>query len=240
MPTVTIPVPLPGWLYTSLKRIKQALFGQDSNGLDLTGDREIEFSFIAAHLPPGPGRALDFGCGPGFLSQMAARRGYQVTAIDLQPQRFLWEDAAVRFQQGNVLTADLPKNFFDVVINCSTVEHVGLSGRYGVDSTNANGDLTAMSRLAKLLRPGGVMLLTVPCGQDAVLAPLHRVYGAERLPRLLAPMQVQKELYWVKNAENRWVSCSRDAALAFKATANYREPWRSSYALGCFVLVAGQ
>jgi len=41
---------------------------------------------LARLLPPLPARVLDCGAGTGFLSLIAARLGYQVTAIDLSAQ----------------------------------------------------------------------------------------------------------------------------------------------------------
>jgi SAM-dependent methyltransferase len=41
---------------------------------------------LARLLPPLPARVLDCGAGTGFLSLIAARLGYQVTAIDLSVQ----------------------------------------------------------------------------------------------------------------------------------------------------------
>jgi len=40
---------------------------------------------LARLLPSGGGRVLDAGAGTGFLSVLAARLGYQVTALDLSP-----------------------------------------------------------------------------------------------------------------------------------------------------------
>jgi len=40
---------------------------------------------LARLLPAGGGRVLDAGAGTGFLSVLAARLGYQVTALDLSP-----------------------------------------------------------------------------------------------------------------------------------------------------------
>ena len=73
------------------------------------------------------------------------------------------------------------------------------------------------------------MLLTIPVGQDAVFAPLHRVYGKKRLPRLLDGYLVEKEEFWIKDKKNRWISCDRKVAL------NYNVSW-NVYALGLFVL----
>jgi len=131
----------------------------------------------------------------------------------------------------------LPKEHFDLIINCSTVEHVGLVGRYGVTESRPNGDLEAMARLRELMKPGGVMLLTIPVGQDAVFEPLCRVYGAQRLPQLLNGYTVEKEVFWVKDDQNRWVLCDKETALDFKALACSWDPMENVYALGCFVLL---
>jgi SAM-dependent methyltransferase len=76
----------------------------------------------------------------------------------------------VRFIQGDLLKLDLPTNHFDLIINCSTVEHVGLVGRYSVTENRPDGDLEAMARLRDLMKPSAIMLLTVPVGQDAIFA----------------------------------------------------------------------
>lgn len=196
---------------------------------NLAGDRDIEWSWMAAHMPSGPGEALDFGPGGSHLALIAAQRSFNVTAIDLQPAEWPYVHPRLRFAQGDILKLSLPKQHFDLVINCSTVEHVGLAGRYGVTEHRYDGDLEAMARLHEMMKPSGVMLLTIPVGQDAVFAPLHRVYGAERLPHLLRGYQVEEEQYWVKDDQNRWIMVDRPTALG-------RQPERSLYGLGCFVL----
>jgi SAM-dependent methyltransferase len=195
---------------------------------NLEGDREIEWSWVLAHLGTGPGEALDFGCGNNMLSFIAARSGYNVTAIDLQDIRWPYTLANMRFVRGDILKTDLPESGFDVIINCSSIEHVGLSGRYGSDE-NPEGDLGAMARMHDLLKPGGVMLLTVPIGIDSVFLPLHRVYGRERLPKLLKNWKIEKKEFWTKNDRNLWVSVSEPEAFNF-------QPTKYCYGLGCFVL----
>jgi len=234
-----LPVYLPDGVYRRLRGMRDSLRGGHCT-IDLWGDRDVEYSFIAAELPPGPGMALDFGCGPGQLALVAAQRGYQVLAIDLEPQRFPWNHPRVEFRQADFLQAHAPSGEFDVVINCSAIEHVGLSGRYGITREQEDGDLAAIHRLHAALKPGGVMLLTVPCGRDAVFAPLHRVYGTERLPRLIERFELVKQVFWVKSRENRWRLAERDEALDFVATADLENPARCTYALGCFVLCRPQ
>ncbi len=207
--------------------------------LNLAGDRDIEWSWVASQIPQVPGEALDFGAGVGFLGLIAAQRGFSVTAIDLGPAQWFYTHPGLRFVCGDILKTSLPPKHFDLVINCSTVEHVGLAGRYGVTEDNRDGDLAAMGRLRDLMKPGGTMLLTVPVGQDAVFAPLHRVYGTHRLPMLLEGFLLEKEVFWVKDSQNRWVMAAKDTALETKASAGSWNPSRNVYGLGCFVLRRG-
>jgi 2-polyprenyl-3-methyl-5-hydroxy-6-metoxy-1,4-benzoquinol methylase len=195
---------------------------------NLEGDREVEWSWVISHLGTGPGEVLDFGCGNNMLSFIAARLGYNVTAIDLQAIRWPYTLANMRFIQGDIIKTAFPATSFDIIINCSSIEHVGLSGRYGSDE-NPQGDFLAMARLRDLLKPDGAMLLTIPVGIDAVIAPLHRVYGRERLPRLLENWVVEKKEFWVKDDRNLWISASESEALSFL-------PTKYCYGLGCFVL----
>lgn len=173
MPTVrvTVPIFLPYWLYLPLRKIKRALTLSRKPRINLLGDRDVEWSFVAAHIPDGPGEALDFGSGSSYMGLIAALKGFRVIALDLEPQTFPWRHPNVSFVQGDLLEIDWQPERFDVVINCSTVEHVGLVGRYSVTKERPNGDLEAMARLRILMKPGGVMLLTIPVGKDAVFAP---------------------------------------------------------------------
>lgn len=194
---------------------------------DLSGDRDIENTWIAAKLPRKPGAVLDFGCGSSSLSLLARQLGHRVVGLDLRPPSLPYE-LDREFVQGDVLTVNLGGRRFDAIINCSAVEHVGLCGRYG-SGADTDGDLRAMARLREWLTPGGLMLLTVPVGRDAVFAPLHRIYGQERLPSLLAGYEVVEEQFHVKNQANRWAIVDKAQALTGVGSERF-------YGLGLFVL----
>jgi len=187
-------------------------------------------------MPEGPGEAIDFGCENGYMSLVAACKGFHVLAVDLQRQEFVFEHRNIEFRLGDFLKLKLPENHFDLIVNCSSVEHVGVAGRYGIAADQNDGDLEAVSKFARVLRPGGALIMTAPCGRDAVMAPWCRVYGPERLPRLLAPLVLEKERYWEKDEANRWVEVSRGKALDFETRHDPTNPHGCSYALGGFVL----
>ena len=194
------------------------------------GDRDIEYSWIAANMPEGPGNALDFGSGQSYMGLIAARKGFNTIALDLEPVRWFYKHPRFKFIQGDILKLQFPPSYFDLIINCSAIEHVGLAGRYGVTKDRPDGDIEAMKILKIILKPGGKMLLTIPVGQDNVFKPLHRVYGKERLPRLLEGWEILKEEYWIKDEEGYWICVDKETALGREIV----HP--SLYGLGLFVL----
>ncbi len=198
--------------------------------LDLSGDRSVEWSWVNAMMPPGPGNALDFGPGKSQLATVAAMKGYDTVGVDMTviTRPFLLPN--LRFLQGDLMELNLPENHFDLITNCSTIEHSGLSGRYGITKDEEDGDLRAMWKLRSLMKPTAKHLLTIPVGQDAVWRPLHRIYGEERLPKLLRGFAIVSNRCWVKDLFNRWVITSMEEALRKKT-----EP--TLYGLGCFELV---
>lgn len=234
---VSVPVYVPDWLYFTARRLKRWWRRSSGGRKNLSGDRDIEWSWVAARIPEGPGLALDFGPGGSHLSLIAAQRGFDVTAIDLEAVERPYVHPQVTYLVGDVLQLDLASDSFDLVLNCSTTEHVGLAGRYGVTVAVPDGDLEAMRRLHGWMKPGGRMLLTVPAGRDRVYVPLHRVYGRERLPRLIENFTVAEEQYFVKNDRNQWRPAERDEALDFESDAGSWDGSKNVYALACLMLV---
>lgn len=90
------------------------------------------------------------------------------------------------------------KGQFDFVFSMSSLDHDGL-GRYG-DPLNPDGDIEAMGRIRSLLKPGGLMFVTVPVGPDVVVFNLHRRYGPVRLPLLLEGWEVEHRIGWKEEA----------------------------------------
>lgn len=196
---------------------------------NLLGDRDIEYSWIAAHIPAGKGNALDFGAGDGYMGLLAAMRGYTVTAVDLLPVTWYYNHENLSFVRGDILDLDLPSNHYDLIINCSTIEHVGISGRYGSKNNSNNGDLEAIATLRRISKPGGKLLMSIPVGKDRVFPPYHRVYGNNRLPLLLQGWEIISEEFWVKNKDNLWVKTKKGRAMAIAPSKHY-------YGLGLYVL----
>jgi len=104
---------------------------------------------IAPLLPPG-GRALDYGCGPGYLAAAVARRAGRVDALDIS--RGVLACARVLNGLPNI-AYQTPAEYqgeglVDVAYSFAVVQHL-----------RAEALATALRLLAAALRPGGTLLL---------------------------------------------------------------------------------
>jgi SAM-dependent methyltransferase len=114
---------------------------------------------------------LDLGCGFGRHAFEAARRGAQVVALDAGPEELrdvqgmflamltageLEQDAHAGAVRADALRLPFCDGAFDRVIAAEVLEHIP-------------DDARAMAELARVLRPGGTMAVTVPrCGPETV------------------------------------------------------------------------
>jgi SAM-dependent methyltransferase len=203
--------------------------GAASGQRTLIGERDIEWPWTLVHMHRGPGRVLDFGSGNGMMALGASLSGNDAVAVDLEPEQYLFRGHDIEYVQGDFNQLDFDAGSFDQILNCSSIEHVGLAGRYG-SPDESDGDLRAMEKMADLLKPSGDMVLAIPVGLDAVYVPWHRVYGEELLPRLLDRWSSQKESYWAKFTGDRYEPVSREHALRDQGSAGY-------YALGLYVVI---
>jgi hypothetical protein len=195
-------------------------------GFDLDGEKIIDWGWICVHLPAGPKRALEIGCGESpIIPAMLARR-YEVVGVDLDA-RITMAVNGYKFVRGDFSSIELVPGF-DLVIACSAVEHFGLAGRYG-STQDVNADIKAMHKIHSLLSPSGQVLLTIPIGIDAVHAPWHRVYGAQRLPFLIDGFIVAEACFWAKAPWQPWYETTMQHALNQPVTLQ-------RYALGQFIL----
>lgn len=210
-------------------------WGIPADRLDLSGDRDVEWAWTAAHIPDNPGRVLDLGPATSTTPMIAAFSATDVIAFDLSPpdpMSMPFSVPGLTYVKGDILNGGLPEGQFDTIINCSTTEHIGLSGRYG-STEDPDGDLKAMAIMRERMSgPHARMVFTIPVGLDSVERPYHRIYGRERLPRVLSGFKVLKEAYYAKpEPPNVWRPVSKDVALSVKGSPSF-------YGLGLFVLAA--
>ncbi len=105
---------------------------------------------------------LDAGCGPGVNSITLARRGLRVTAIDEDPEKLETLEALQRalapdlkLERADVCRLPFEDSAFDKVLCSEVLEHV-------------EDDHGAVSEFARVLRPGGLLVVTVPSEASVV------------------------------------------------------------------------
>lgn len=195
----------------------------------LMGEKDLDHGWVAANVPAGLGTALDIGCANSPVSPTLAMLGYTVVGIDIKVD-IPYKLSGFSFIVGDFTQVKLTPKSFDVVVLCSTVEHIGLRGRFD-NYDLPDGDLLAMKKVGYVLKPKGICILTIPVGLDGVFSPWHRIYGNERLPKLLHGFKILKSQYLVKKNESKWCQRDKEEALSFPGSD-------SRYALGQFVLIA--
>jgi SAM-dependent methyltransferase len=176
--------------------------------------RLIEYPFVIGklhRLPPG--RVLDVGCADGgnVLAPILDSLGWQVYGIDIRD--FELPHRNFRFVKGDMAKGTaFDDGFFDSVYAVSSIEHFGLSGRYGVKEDDPQADFKAVREIRRVLRPRAPFLLTVPYGTGGLVRPLERVYNRQRLGELLAGWMVRDEAYWYLDNGGDWRQVSEEEA----------------------------
>jgi SAM-dependent methyltransferase len=116
------------------------------------GQRAIALALLEPALgPAGERRLLDAGCGTGFNLLALAPLG-RATGIDLSPEALGFCRARrVEAVRGSVLQLPFADESFDVVTSFDVIYHAWVTD-----------DHAAAAEMARVLRPGGVLLVRVP------------------------------------------------------------------------------
>ena len=127
------------------------------------GRRAIVARLLGDALPDGAPQLLDIGCGTGanlpMLRKAVGKNGavfgldYSPLALDFAAQHLNVESAPnLHLFQGDALHLPARDNSFDAVTLLDVLEHL-------------SDDTRALSEIHRVLRPGGVLVLSVPAYQ---------------------------------------------------------------------------
>ncbi len=110
---------------------------------------------LQRHQPSG--RLLDVGCGAGFFLDAARQRGYEIAGVDLSPvpARYVQSQLGLNVSVGSLYEYAAPSMSFDAVTIFQTIEH---------DPHPAE----LCKELLRVLRPGGVLMVTTPAADGFV------------------------------------------------------------------------
>lgn len=127
----------------------------DSRDGELTNWFKSIFDYINRYYPITRGRGrklIEFGCATGAAANLLANYGFQVTSTDVS--RYAVTNAKKNYKDINFFVHDIQKLFskdknFDVAIALDVIEHLESPER-------------AIKNIYKILKKGGIMLLTTP------------------------------------------------------------------------------
>ncbi len=188
-------------------RLPQGLIDRLFDDRYAMNERVAELPFLfrsLARLERGA-RVLDAGCNFSLLSIKLATAGYQVHGVDVNDYPFSHPNFS--FVKGSLCALEFADGSFDAVTAVSTMEHIGL-GHYG--DSRGDSDLKAMSEMRRVLRPGGLLVLTVPYGERGG-TDWFRIYDAESLAALCAGFGTVEAEYFLSHGEQYWVLVQPEA-----------------------------
>jgi SAM-dependent methyltransferase len=153
------------------------------------GRRRIVLTLLAAHLAGGGDagrRVLDLGCGTGTMLAHLRRFG-EVEGVDADERavKFCRSRGERRVQLLQAPTLPFPDHAFDLVTALDVLEHI-------------EDDEGALREVARVLRPGGTLLATVPAygwmwGAQDEISHHFRRYTAGQLRKLIGRVRFETE-----------------------------------------------
>ncbi|HIF61156.1 MAG TPA: class I SAM-dependent methyltransferase [Rhodospirillales bacterium] len=119
------------------------------------------------------GTLLDVGCGNGrYLSTMRTL-GWDVQGVDFSEDGIrVCRSADLKVHHGDLRSAQLPENYFDVITVRHVIEHIPEP-------------IALMTELARLLKPGGKLIIDTPNGNSIGRSIFGANWYANDVPRHL-------------------------------------------------------
>jgi SAM-dependent methyltransferase len=162
----------------------------------------------AAGLTPRFGRALDFGCGVGRLTQALAHRFAEVHGVDIAPS-MLEQARKVNGHGDNCVfhlnsSADLrlfPDAHFEFICSLITLQHI--EPRYSA---------AYLIEMVRVLKPGGVLVFQLP-------TKMTTKYQVQRLIKGVLPSRLLYAYRMVRFGKKRAAQSAQFAGIEMYGTA---------------------
>lgn len=134
-------------------------------------ERCIEYPWIVSHLSDGPAMLLDAGAALNhdYILAHQTFRNKHIHVMTLAPETaFIWR-SGISYLFSDLRDIPIRDSYYDAVICISTLEHVGCNNvvytKHASDDQYQPGDFAiAVKEMARVLKPGGSLYLTVPFG----------------------------------------------------------------------------
>lgn len=159
---------------------------------EVFSERILENPLIIQHLSQKRSKILDVGSRYSQVPLEMASLGHEVVALDIE--EYIFKHKNLRFVRSDIRKTPFKANYFDAVTIISTLEHVGMGKTSYGDLEEKDGDVTAMEEIRRIVKPKGIVLITLPFGRAKFL-PLLRVYDRKRIKLISRGFSIQKEIF---------------------------------------------
>lgn len=209
-------------------------------------ERTVEYPWIFAQLPEKPGKVLDAGSALNhrFLVERAPLKDVQLTVMTLAPEKHCFWDRSISYVFGDLRKTFFADAAFDVVISASTIEHIGLdntllyTGDVSKKESDALGFMPAVAEFRRILRSGGLCLITVPFGWRGVHG-WYQIFDDDLVMKVVEAFQPSDYVveYFVYFADGWRRAKPGESADAAFVDIHEGEPFAADFAAGTFGVV---
>ncbi len=155
---------------------------------DKLHSRCIEYPYAAAQIGNSK-KILDVGTVNSDLIWIKWLESLPIEVHAVDYDRPKIDFVNIKFHKADIRDIPLESNMFDKVFAISVIEHIGMMEPQIVSEDNPeydeNGDLKAFEELIRVLKPGGVLVMTVPFGNsgEALEDQTARIYTKDTIQR---------------------------------------------------------
>lgn len=157
-----------------------SLIGKFKNGSELSefygkniDDRVVEYPWIALQLPESVGSLLDAGSALNFREILNHKKlaNKKITIVNLNPEDNCFWQKGISYVFADLRALPFLDNYFDIITCISTLEHIGMDNTVFYSSDDKYQEnrrldyLKAVLELKRILKPGGMLFITVPFGK---------------------------------------------------------------------------
>jgi len=183
-------------------------------------ERLVEYPWMLSRLPEGAADVLDAGSTLNHRSILAHHRlrDKNITIVTLAPENECYWRDRISYVFGDLRNMYFRERSFSVVVCLSVLEHVGLDTHmYDPQKPARTRDpaayLAAVAEMHRVLKPGGLCLISVPFGKYQLRSWLQ-VFDSVMVERIIATFQpAMHDVKFFRYTERHgWQASSREQA----------------------------
>lgn len=180
--------------FVTVHKMYDSLFGEKWPAVPC---RKWEYvaAIVYSEILSKPGKVCDAGSGSKSpFTKFLAFNGNRVDAFDrgLRGKQIFQGDGYIQYHNLSMTDVKLEEEAYDYVFAMSSIEHIN-AGKFAIPGMEFDyGDTLAMLEISKLVKPGGILLLTTDFAKEYMPPPAiansHRIYDWKSLnDRLIIP-----------------------------------------------------